>query len=456
MGGCEGDRLSNLPRNIMDNILKSLSVVEAVRTSILSREWRYKWVTIPHLCFNWKTFPPKSTQKYKPSSVIYQVLLLHKGPIVKFSLKTGYPVIYIDHLDQSLQFLSNHPIEELTLDYHPLRPISHFLFAFEHLKHLYLVDAALRPPPTFKGLGRLVTLHLEQVYFLPGELKKFITQCPVLECLNLIDTCDAYRWYELQNIDTPNLKSFYFSGFFILINFKNAPLLTELSMMSSSYGVNDYQNDVIEYVDPFGDIAMLAYDDPLFDSQLIEFLNRLSSITRLELDGCVLYVLSRFGLPQKLPHNLNFLHFLSFPRISFSSISEVSCAVCLIRSSPNLRSLEITVSDTTISRLSTSSDVPEMKTTAEFLMKMQKEGEFPVMSRLEYVKIEALSGLEPEMEFVKLLLSAATVLSKLEICSIYSGAGSEAGSKMFNELLSFRPSFPNVQFILEHLNLNPI
>ncbi|KAL2242155.1 F-box/FBD/LRR-repeat protein At1g13570-like [Sesamum indicum] len=425
MGGCEGDRLSNLPCDIMDNILKLLPLVEAVRTSILSREWRYKWVTIPHLIFDPKTFPPKSiTKKYIAWSVIYQVLLLHKGPIVKFSLKTGPKTIYSPYLDHSLQFLSNHPIEELTLDHLPFGPIPHFLFAFEHLKHLYLVDAVLRPPRTFKGLGRLVTLHLEQVDFMPGEFKRVISQCPMLECLNLIHTCDVYTWGDLEDIDAPNLKSFYFSGFLTLISFKNAPLLTELSMMSWSYGLDDYKNDLIEYFDVRGSVTRLVYDDHFFN------------------------VLSRCGLPQKLPHNLNFLQFLSFPRISFSSISEVSCAVCLIRSSPNLRSLEIT--------LSTSSDVPEMKTTAEFLMKMQKEGEFPVMSRLEYVKIEALSGLEPEMEFVKLLLSAATVLRKLEICSIYSGAGSEAGSKMFSELLSFRPASPNVQFILEHLNLNPI
>ena len=37
------DKLSNLPENIIDAIVMDLSLRDAVRTSILSKTWRYNW-----------------------------------------------------------------------------------------------------------------------------------------------------------------------------------------------------------------------------------------------------------------------------------------------------------------------------------------------------------------------------------------------------------------------------
>ncbi|KAL0314754.1 UNVERIFIED_CONTAM: F-box/FBD/LRR-repeat protein [Sesamum angustifolium] len=48
----EVDRISNLPGHIIDKILSHLSLRDAVRTSILSTKWRYKWVTLPYLVFD--------------------------------------------------------------------------------------------------------------------------------------------------------------------------------------------------------------------------------------------------------------------------------------------------------------------------------------------------------------------------------------------------------------------
>ncbi|XVF43344.1 hypothetical protein PTKIN_Ptkin02bG0033000 [Pterospermum kingtungense] len=46
------DIISNLPDNITEQILARLSIRDAVRTSVLSRNWRYRWTTIPHLVFD--------------------------------------------------------------------------------------------------------------------------------------------------------------------------------------------------------------------------------------------------------------------------------------------------------------------------------------------------------------------------------------------------------------------
>ncbi|KAK4364828.1 hypothetical protein RND71_016186 [Anisodus tanguticus] len=45
------DMISNLPCNILENILGCLDLRNAMRTSFLSKDWRYKWVRRPKLEF---------------------------------------------------------------------------------------------------------------------------------------------------------------------------------------------------------------------------------------------------------------------------------------------------------------------------------------------------------------------------------------------------------------------
>ena len=43
---CPLDLISDLPNNIIENILIRLPISDAVETSVLSRKLRYKWVTL--------------------------------------------------------------------------------------------------------------------------------------------------------------------------------------------------------------------------------------------------------------------------------------------------------------------------------------------------------------------------------------------------------------------------
>ncbi|KAL0366310.1 UNVERIFIED_CONTAM: F-box/FBD/LRR-repeat protein [Sesamum radiatum] len=283
------DRISNLPINVIDNILEYLPLCDAVRTSILSRGWRYKWITIPYLDFD-QTFKDISL-RYNLESIIYQVLLLHEGPIVRFTIDIAdfnvHPTIV-----HWLHFLSKRRVEELRLQLTPgiHYAVSQHLFTFDHLRHLNLANGELRPPEALQGFGRLVKLILDNVNIAPAEFTRHI--------------------------------------------------------------------------------------------------------------------------------------------------AEVSCVLCLIKSSPNLLSLEIS---------SATSPVVE-DTTTQFLKEQQK-CKIP-LSCLGKVKILKFSGDEPEMEFVKLILSATTILRKLEISSIHAGA-TEAGSKMLKQLLSFQRASPRAEIIFK-------
>ncbi|KAJ0439878.1 putative F-box domain-containing protein [Helianthus annuus] len=80
------DFISTLPQNIIEDILTRMPLRSALRTSVLSKKWRYTWRGMPKLVFTDKmvTLPSnrsyRQLNKYKLVSAIFHVLLLHNGP----------------------------------------------------------------------------------------------------------------------------------------------------------------------------------------------------------------------------------------------------------------------------------------------------------------------------------------------------------------------------------------
>lgn len=132
------DTISKFPTNVIETILCFLPIQEAIRTSILSTKWRYNWIKIPKLTFIEDSFqvpteedglyimeqtfytPDKRKEinrRCKLFNAIYQVLLMHKGPIKEFTLSidADYSCVEIDHI---LRFLSRkNTVKKLTLDF---------------------------------------------------------------------------------------------------------------------------------------------------------------------------------------------------------------------------------------------------------------------------------------------------------------------------------------------------
>lgn len=71
------DVISNLPEDIINLILVHLPIRDAIRTSILSTNWRYKWDSIPDLVFDRHCFRYNT----KAMDVVDHALLHHVGPI---------------------------------------------------------------------------------------------------------------------------------------------------------------------------------------------------------------------------------------------------------------------------------------------------------------------------------------------------------------------------------------
>lgn len=203
---------------------------DAIRTSILSTKWRCKWLAVPQLVFdypcNYKLSP---TEKNKLAIAVYQALLLHHGPLIKFS----FSVSDLDHNNSSdinhwLHFLSKNGIEDFCLriwrgERHKL---PYHFYSFQQLRLLNLYNCVFKPPSTFRGFEKLVKLELRNVVFAAERFGIFISNCPLLEQLTL-ENCPHFFCLRLSS---PNLKYLSFHGSFDSVNFKNTPLLQVVSI----------------------------------------------------------------------------------------------------------------------------------------------------------------------------------------------------------------------------------
>ncbi|GJS39041.1 F-box/FBD/LRR-repeat protein [Tanacetum coccineum] len=206
------DRLSNLPSGIIELILCRVPIQEAGRTSILSKEWRYRWTRIPNLVFIEDTFqvstvdgaessilgqtheqPNNRLTMDRKSKLIYaicQVLLIHDGPINEFTLSLCLSRKHVK-IDPILTYLPRKTrVKKLKFNFGwPLHcvPLSHY--SFGHLTDLYLIRCGFHLPPTFNGFGSLTSLYLQEVNFSTVTLQHLLSNCPLLKTLDIRNPC---------------------------------------------------------------------------------------------------------------------------------------------------------------------------------------------------------------------------------------------------------------------------
>lgn len=313
------DLITNLPTNIIDTILGCLPLRDVVRTSILSREWRYKWTSCPDIVFDF-WFDQMFLGGHKLEPLVYQILKLHKGPLLKFVLQVPDLKSNPD-IDQWLHLLPNKTLQDLTV--HVSRGETHkltnHLLAFQQLRNLKLYNCAFDPLPGFKGFAKLVSLELQSVALLPEKFGQFIATCPMVERLRLIH-CTTFDGLEIVG---PKLKHFEFHGVFKSVTFENCPVLSNVKLTFSSMDFKSGNR---------------------FSLDLVKSLSTLAALEDLQLQAYALEDLVEHGAPNKLPVSLRTLKNLHLSDMYFEKIEETSCAISFIRSCPNLQRLKITVS----------------------------------------------------------------------------------------------------------------
>lgn len=270
----EQDRLSNLPAHVIDQILSQLPIRDAVRTSVLSRKWRYKWATIPHLVFDnmcvVATSQDQIVVKNKLVNVVDHVLLLHNGPIYKFKL-SHQDLLGVPDIDRWILHISRSSVKEFILEIWKGQryKVPSSLFFCQDLIHLELFNCLLKPPTTFKGFRNLKSLDLQHITLSQDVFEKLILSCPMLERLTLMN----FDGFSRLIVDAPNLQFFDIGGVFEDVRFENT---FHLSLVSIGLYVNVKKEQTLA---------------PGSSSKLLKFFVHLPHIRRLEIQSYFLKVI---------------------------------------------------------------------------------------------------------------------------------------------------------------------
>ncbi|XP_073046021.1 F-box/FBD/LRR-repeat protein At1g13570-like isoform X2 [Primulina eburnea] len=409
----EVDKIGHLPGHIIDKILSYLSLRDAVRTSVLSTRWRYKWDTLPYLVFDNQSVLV-STQdqtliKNKLVSIVDHVLLLHNGPIHKFKL-SHRDLQGVSDIDKWILFLSRGSVKEFILEIwkgHRYK-LPSSIYTFQNLVHLELFNCLLLPPFSFIGFKSLKSLDLQHITMDQSAFEYMISSCPLLERLTLMN----FDGFALLNIHAPNLLFFDIGGVFEDVSFQDT---SQLAVISIGLYVNTESDQNLA----FGSTG-----------NLINFFACLSRIQRLEVQSYFLKYLAAGTIPGKLPKPCVDLGFLSI-RINFNDVEENLAALCLLRSSPHLQELEMLArAEEQQANVRTTSNIPENIESFAF-------------KQLKFIKIGGISGIKQELNFINILLANSPVLERMTV----KPASVDGGWDLLKELLRFRRASVHAEII---------
>ncbi|KAH0711309.1 hypothetical protein KY289_007268 [Solanum tuberosum] len=377
------DRLSNLPKNVINSILMRLPLQDAVMTSILSKKWRYKWCRLPQLTLDddlWEETHDLLSPSIKFTKIMYQILTLHSGPLTKFTLSISALRKYLK-INSLIYFLSRNDIQDLVLKFsewnrYRLPPS---FFTCSQLRHLTLKNCVICPPPAFKGFDMLNSLNLCDVTISSKILESLISYSPLLEklVLKISDTSDHLQ------INAPNLRSFDFTGCIKYISLRSVPLLSKLSLPRQKSIEESEKCD--------------------FD----KFFQLLSALEHLYLaNGSDQFLVTGAAeVPRRLSSPLNYLKRFN---ITLWRLADFSIALCLIRSSPYIQDIEMEVycsRDYLSEKLEASNEVDEVLASFSDV----------TLNHLRTVQLEGVGGIKLELQLIKLLLTKSPMLVKMLI-----------------------------------------
>ncbi|KAK6161592.1 hypothetical protein DH2020_004973 [Rehmannia glutinosa] len=211
------DRISNLPHPILHHILSFLFQDEAVKTSVLSKSWRYLWCSRPKIEFS-ETYFGGNTEAFM--SVLHNTLQRYydqKLYLQKFyiamSLFDSEPLSLLEKWIPRI--LIDMGVRTFDLSSLSLKPacfdFPSVVFEAESLKHLYLESCKLNPKPLDKVLFKhLKTLSLKRVYIAEETLEKILSSCPLIEYL-VLSQCEGLKTIKVNK--PHNIKYFDFSDY---------------------------------------------------------------------------------------------------------------------------------------------------------------------------------------------------------------------------------------------------
>ncbi|WCJ41320.1 F-box/RNI-like/FBD-like domains-containing protein [Euphorbia peplus] len=379
--GSDLDRISDLPRNVIDQILGLLPFKDAVRTSALSKDWMEKWHTMPHIILDKEMHKPNWR---KLEGMIGYILALHEGRIKKFSAL--FEVTDSNNVKSWIRRLEQKGIQELFLlackrNYiEKLQEVPSVLFSCQQLTTLSLSYCVLK---LARGFPSLIGLELNEVRIETATFEKLISSCPLLEQLTL----KKLHFANPLAINVPKLKYFCFDAKLKSMHL-NTPFLEIFSINAERY-----QTD-----------KRFQYHD--YDKEPSSFRFK---IRGLPVSIKELYVQSEFKLGLKKICNrfttYSHLHTLGLDKFCFENAEQVLSLLSLIKSSDNLTTLDITACSC------------YRKVVSEPITKFwEEQNDVPLMlDKLRKVRVRSFHGNNPEMELIRYVMTNSPALEEMRI-----------------------------------------
>ncbi|KAJ0792915.1 putative F-box domain, leucine-rich repeat domain superfamily, F-box-like domain superfamily [Helianthus annuus] len=200
----DDDIISNLPEDLINPILERLPVKDAVRTSVLSKKWRYRWTTMKSLAFD-NHFSQQFLNIGAFSCdgfvrVISQIMIKHQGPILKFVLHIPKEIVLdsFQEVDLWMLILSRNNVTELHIvNFNQFYQIPTSVFSCRELRVLGLYRCILKPPLEFQGFPNLEIISLLCVNF-GASLGGTVINLPQLK---------RFKLFSCVNVNNFNIKA---------------------------------------------------------------------------------------------------------------------------------------------------------------------------------------------------------------------------------------------------------
>ncbi|KAK3002881.1 hypothetical protein RJ639_019651 [Escallonia herrerae] len=269
-GNSDNDIISNLPPEILLEILDKLPTEDAMTTAILSPKWRNLWKILPRIEFS------DNMQKEREKKVVGMVNKFIKhyegNKMESFHVSLKYNTRKRKTYQSWIAFAATKNVEELHLDFHgdhrrappglpPSFELPHNILNCASLVRLHLesVGLILLPAINLESLKELELVNSQ----LSDDATKVITKnCPKLESL-VLRNCNRRRNLKITVAPQSNLsKLTIIEGYLLLSSNEisvDAPNVTKLNFLSGMWR----SKYLIENV-PAVTEARLSFDDMQF------------------------------------------------------------------------------------------------------------------------------------------------------------------------------------------------
>ncbi|KAF9609394.1 hypothetical protein IFM89_015735 [Coptis chinensis] len=385
------DRLTGLPTELINNILTLVPIRDVVRTSALSRNWRYKWMYIPEIVFDSRSiplFPPSASLQGQRNLVdfVTHVLSFHSGTLQKFGM-SGYLESSCNDVDRWILLLSRKSVKMITLEFPQGNQykVPSALFSIQTLEELKLKRSILKLPSHTIGFKNLVDLDLWKVTLTNETIATYN--------VFLYSPCGS-------------------------IYFDNTPQLRIASIEMLPMMV--------------GGIPLPRH---LVTSRLDARLTGLVNVQELCIFKNFMKILAAHIIPERLCFTYHILTTMLL-EMNFESLVENSTALCLFRSSPCLLTLHVT---------SDFSGQHTLLGNGRFWESIPHEE--IIFARLNNLVLSGFMGMKNEVSFVQFVLRCAVMLHTIRITW---DATVEKGTKRtgtLENMMQFRRASPRARVI---------